>query len=230
MKRANKSGVDSPVDEDAESEVDRLMGEVEPCDRSSQSRLKAQALRRDGYKCVVTEQWDYDYGEANFSRCPGARTPTELCHIIPQHLGHFDENVGESTLRIARIWYCIWRYYPELSGVMGPDKLNDLENVVTLDRAVHHAFDKHLLFFKSSNHPNRYRVESHDFGILGSLSGIQLPRDIVLRQYDARYPLPRKVCLDWHYRISRVFKTMKGPGRDRNKPNVETINSPSEDE
>jgi hypothetical protein len=108
-------------------------------------------------------------------------------------------------------------------------KLNDLENVVTLDRAVHHAFDKHLLFFKTSNHPNRDRVDAYDFGILGSCSGVQLPRDIVLRQHDARYPLPRKACLDWHYRMSRVFKTMKEPGRDRNKPNVQTIHSPPED-
>lgn len=59
-------------------------------DRNSQSKLKQQCLKRDGYRCLVTGAYDHEHAAGNVRDDLLQNTAeTELAHIIPFALGKF---------------------------------------------------------------------------------------------------------------------------------------------
>ena len=87
--------IDSPHP-DAPTLVEEIAsGFVTGVSRSGQAALKAQCLKRDGYKCVVTRFPDRYTGNDIFF-------PTECTHIVPFGIGE------EKYLVRCHLHHCIY--------------------------------------------------------------------------------------------------------------------------
>lgn len=59
----------------------------------------------------------------------------------------FDNASPVARDAVARVWHALYRYFPELEGKIGPDTLNQHENLITFEITVHLHYDSHWLAF-----------------------------------------------------------------------------------
>lgn len=71
-------------------EIEASMSTIEASFRTEQGRPKADCLRRDDYRCIVTGKVDWK----SFAKLPSytsLHVQSECAHILPFALGTFDE-------------------------------------------------------------------------------------------------------------------------------------------
>ncbi|KAK1973641.1 hypothetical protein LZ30DRAFT_473630 [Colletotrichum cereale] len=122
---------------------------IQSSNRSRQSTLKEDILKRDGFRCAFSRVYDTDSAEKNLVRPHAGATidDTQLAHILPVGLSKFNDQDKRETEAVASIWYALYRYFPELKGKIGPDTLNQHANLITFKNNVHRGFDRHKLAF-----------------------------------------------------------------------------------
>ena len=78
----------SPLDEAADR-IEEAMTTIEASNRDKQAKLKADCLRRDGFRCIYSGTYDWTSFHKSLvdvpKDCPTA--DTQCCHIIPFALG-----------------------------------------------------------------------------------------------------------------------------------------------
>jgi HNH endonuclease len=139
-----------PPTPDATYEIELSMASIESSTRGVQERLKRRCLKRDGFRCIYSGWWDKksckDQGiKVDLKKDRWGKT--ECAHIIPFALGKFDDEDATRTQNRATIWYALYRYFPALKGKIGPDTINQEQNALTLDHAVHGVFGDYGLTF-----------------------------------------------------------------------------------
>ncbi|KAI0757946.1 hypothetical protein C8Q74DRAFT_1451960 [Fomes fomentarius] len=125
--------------------IDAIRENITPS--SSRGGVKKKALVRDGYCCMVTGLPDLDYQLSVDDDDDDDRVlvTTQCCHIIPFSVNSFnderEETFGYKFDGIAIFWGILkmfgYHLQPELAG----DKINRLENVMTLSVSIHGLFD-----------------------------------------------------------------------------------------
>lgn len=133
---------------------------IEPSSRAGQGKLKSDCLKRDGYRCVVTESWDRKWARDHRSQVPKGEIPehTECAHILPFALADFDEERSVDVQNKAIIWDALHRYFPALKGIIRSDTINSPENAMTLSLTMHKSFGGFEISFE--------RTVSYHHGIL----------------------------------------------------------------
>jgi hypothetical protein len=79
----------------ADADVNAIASTLDSCSRRDQANLKADCLRRDNYRCVVTGVYDFVEARRRFSKEERKRMTTErteCAHIIPFSFGSFAES------------------------------------------------------------------------------------------------------------------------------------------
>ena len=115
---------------------------IEPTSRAEQRKLKSDCLKRDGYRCIVTEHWDWTWAKDHRSQIPKGEEVeyTECAHILPFALGDFNEERSQEVENAAIIWAALYRYFPALEGIISSATINSPENAMTLSMVVHKHF------------------------------------------------------------------------------------------
>ncbi|KAF8268184.1 hypothetical protein EI94DRAFT_1700463 [Lactarius quietus] len=147
------------------------------------SEAKKSALRRDGYRCMVTRDIDSKYlatlspAERDIYRQAGTgAAPTNLAHIFPpstnwdpkpQEEGHPKVSIYSlfcPTHYSNTVWTIINGFaHINILDELNGDKAHRLSNVLTLSVQVQHLFDDLLMWFEEvPNTPQTYTVCSTD--------------------------------------------------------------------
>ncbi|KAI3534466.1 hypothetical protein CSPX01_12083 [Colletotrichum filicis] len=205
--RSSASSTASPSPGAAAS-IAQLAASVQPSDRNQQPTLKSICLKRDGYRCAYTHVYDITNARGGRVVPPvGAFTSnTQLCHILPLALRRFDNASPVARDAVAKVWYALYRYFPELEGKIGPDTLNQLENLITFDMSVHYDYDHHWTAFDPiPGRPNTYKIHQ----MSGWPVRYQPPeghREVMtLVSSDNSIPLPKPEFFNVHYRIAKIL-------------------------
>ncbi|KAF6751188.1 hypothetical protein DFP72DRAFT_816840 [Ephemerocybe angulata] len=177
--------VDNPLD-----------GSLVTAPRSHES-AKASALKRDGFRCMVTGIPDPKARQfPNLSQISEreATCQTEFSHIFP------DKAVGQPEL--------VWKYIKQFGGFnalqeLGGRQIHRLSNGLTLALSVHAEFgDLNLWFEKAQEgHPeNTYFIKSH--GLHHDVPSSTTP--VTFTSHDSTLELPDPRYLQLHAAICRV--------------------------
>lgn len=90
---------------DAEDEIMATMSTIEPSSRKDQRRLKAACLKRDGYRCAVSNTIDKTSKLDSRLKIPGSAgervRQTECAHILPFGLRNFDEQNSQEVKQLC---------------------------------------------------------------------------------------------------------------------------------
>ncbi|KZT01958.1 uncharacterized protein LAESUDRAFT_443286 [Laetiporus sulphureus 93-53] len=123
------------------------------------STLKAKALVRDGYKCVVTGKVDQDHVDKVTTWTGFDLDITDAAHIMPFSLNDFEETEVPMMADETAIWTALQAFSGRsLDGLKG-DGINSLQNVLTLSASVHRLFCQLVLAFEPMEaEPNVYRI------------------------------------------------------------------------
>ncbi|KAI3543660.1 hypothetical protein CABS01_01720 [Colletotrichum abscissum] len=205
--RSSASSTASPSPGAAAS-IAQLAATVQPSDRRLQSTLKSICLKRDGYRCTFSHVVDRASSESRLVVLPVGviATPTQLSHVLPLALRKFDNASPAARDAVAGVWYALYRYFPELEGKIGPDNLNQYENLITFESTVHELYDSHRLAFDPiQNRPNEYRIV-----VLSRSPLLNKPpqghREIMtLISSDNSIPLPEPEFFKVHHRIAKIL-------------------------
>ncbi|KAG8833547.1 hypothetical protein FRC17_010518 [Serendipita sp. 399] len=142
--------------------------------------VKAKALQRDNYRCLVTGDIDRSsIRDKKISLDDGANSlPTEAAHIIPFHLVDFKRNpstpkaekstanlgqdpeqANSKIKRAAAFWDIVsWFGNIDLEGLNGPN-INRLDNIIILSQSAHSYFDNLEMWLDEvPEFKNRYKV------------------------------------------------------------------------
>lgn len=98
------------------------------------ARLKSECLRRDGWKCVITGVYDNASRDNDLIDDVDPDVQVDDCdaaHIIPFEFGEGGE-----------VWDTLYRYSPEVKGILAPDTINDHRNVMTVGLVLRPRFSK----------------------------------------------------------------------------------------
>ncbi|KAI0760564.1 hypothetical protein C8Q74DRAFT_239368 [Fomes fomentarius] len=150
------------------SSLDKAVKSIRENIEPSPHHGKAYALIRDGYCCMVTGRPDmncYALHSDAFISLYGDRyvALTQCRHIIPFSVNSFneerDETFGFNLEGTAFFWGILkmfgYHLQPELAG----DKINRLENVMTLSVTIHSLFDNLYLWLEEvKGKENTYRT------------------------------------------------------------------------
>ncbi|PPQ94170.1 hypothetical protein CVT25_003755 [Psilocybe cyanescens] len=177
-------------------------------------KAKENALHRDGYRCVITRRLDFaSYKEKRVVSHPGDKvTVTEVAHI-------FARSTNEDLKHTQQL-----RAIEELNG----PRIHRLENLLTLDVALHRFFDSLDLWFERSENDriNEYRMGGTDPIIL-----LGLPPVVVFTTPDEyEFPVPDARYLALHAACARIAY-LSGTGEYTAKilRDIETVGVLSED-
>ncbi|KAK2018325.1 hypothetical protein LZ32DRAFT_634838 [Colletotrichum eremochloae] len=169
---------------------------VQSSNRSQQSTLKEDILKRDGFRCAFSRVYDSNSAENDLVQPhAGARVlGTELAHILPIGLSKFNEEDERETEAVASIWYALYRYFPELESKIGPGSLNQHANLITFEHNVHRNFDNHkLAFYPRQSQFVKYPLEPD--------------RDIMtLVASSNSFPLPNPDFFWVHHQIAQILE------------------------
>ncbi|KAG5290353.1 hypothetical protein I7I50_00078 [Histoplasma capsulatum G186AR] len=178
-------------------------------DRNSQSKLKQQCLKRDGYRCLVTGAYDHEHAAGNVRDDLLQNTAeTELAHIIPFALGKFRTSDEEGQK--ARVWAAIYTCFPDvrLHTNCSVETVNDFQNLMTLISPIHAAFGKFQIAFEPADEEHTYYLRFYRFP---SLTMRLLPEPdennerVVKFTKNADYELPSRVLLSTHAAVARIL-------------------------
>ncbi|KAF8877656.1 hypothetical protein CPB84DRAFT_1794761 [Gymnopilus junonius] len=171
---------------------------------SSHVDAKEQALIRDNYRCVVSKRVDIT------SKKKGWTTNQPNEYVTKTHLAHiFDRSTNEDMQDRSKSVYAasahavLLRFgqIRSIEELNGPG-LHRLQNVMTMDAAIHELFDDLTIWFerKEDDPPHHYRIATTDEGVIAGFS-----RDIVFTTPDEeRLPVPDPRYLALHAACARV--------------------------
>jgi hypothetical protein len=179
---------------------------IEPINRSPQSKIRDHCLERDGNKCVATGHYNYN------SQHPrnALTTHLEAAHIIPFALGSFEATSGEAVDRHAKIWVNLTRYFPILRRMsFTSENLNQERNVMMMDPQLHTEFGQFRVVFEATRLPHQYRIKT--FADTATVAIRDLPRNRLVRfkVHKGRWELPDPRLLEIHACIGN-FLHMSG--------------------
>ncbi|KAJ0321854.1 hypothetical protein COL5a_009038 [Colletotrichum fioriniae] len=192
----------------AAASIAQLAASVQPSDRNQQSTLKSICLKRDGYRCAFSHLYDITNARGGRVVPPvGALTShTQLCHILPLALRMFDNASPVARDAVARVWHALYRYFPELEGKIGPDTLNQHENLITFEITVHLHYDSHWLAFDPiPGRPNKYEIHQMSGWPVSHQPPEGHRKVMTLVSSDNSIPLPKPEFFRVHYRIAKIL-------------------------
>jgi len=134
-------------------------------------QAKANALVRDGFRCVISGVYDWDSVEGNkelgmeVERDAYVVTGTTQCaHIFPEstNANIYGSNAQADKHEYASgVWAVMERFGSRQTLIeLNGSEIHRLENILTLDPSVHTLFDKLQLWLEhvASGPPNTYRL------------------------------------------------------------------------
>lgn len=128
---------------------------------------KHLALRRDGFRCVVSEKYDRivapSAGIPSTQIGCGHGVATHCVHIIPD-ASYFgpstnsasSDDTGDDSATVSAILRCFGFDFDELEE----SKIHFLANVLTLSLGMHYAFDSLELWLEETPIPYHYKVKT----------------------------------------------------------------------
>ncbi|KAL7627193.1 hypothetical protein AAE478_003969 [Parahypoxylon ruwenzoriense] len=172
-------------------------GTVEASFRKDQGLLKADCLRREGYRCALTG-WVDGKSRNKVPGSEGEMVITQCAHILPFALRNFDEQSAQETQNKATIWWALYRYFPDLKDLIGPGSINQRQNALMMYIALHAEFGNFNLAFEPLGN-NRYRA------CWLTYRGHGVPDVITLASNDPSVPLPNPKYFWVHFRIAEIL-------------------------
>jgi len=152
--RSNSGPVPKPSSHASRASFDQMMNEmIEKMQkaRKTKSDVKAAALFRDGYQCMITGAYDYNSCERCRTIIPTGDitgvhiTPTECAHLFSESAQDGDkpsEYAGTAFTMLKM--FGLDHMVEKLIGTQA----NTLSNVLTLSGALHDAFDKFRIWLE----------------------------------------------------------------------------------
>ncbi|KAI2731254.1 hypothetical protein CBS147354_363 [Penicillium roqueforti] len=164
-----------------------------------ETRLKAECLKRDGNRCVVTKRVDFYFLSKSDTTTPGAIT--ECAHIISFSLATWRDERESHAKNI--IWTNLIRHFPALETRISfsRDNINDTMNAMTMTRDLHFYFGHFYFAFEETQVPNKYRLQVYRPNAFSP----PLPRTVKFVSRDPRYALPSPELLKVHAAVARIF-------------------------
>ncbi|KAI5868537.1 hypothetical protein GGS23DRAFT_35486 [Durotheca rogersii] len=107
--------------------------------------LKPMRAAGEGYRCALTGLVDTDSKDEVLA---GPYIPARCAHILPFALRRFDEQSAQETENKATIWWALYRYFPDLKGLIGPESINQHQNALTMYMPHHFEFGQFNLAFR----------------------------------------------------------------------------------
>lgn len=174
--------------------------------RNDQERLLQNCLKRDGYRCVITNTW-------STSRHPPNQSwgPLDAVHILPFSLGSFGNE--DERRQSSMVWVNVFRYFPSVISLLTPpnttdptfENVNKVNNMMMMLQPLHQQFGSFHLVLESTMTPNRYRVKTFPSFPPVYLYHLLPERVITLTSHDRRYPLPAAKYLELHAAIGNIL-------------------------
>ncbi|KAK1490251.1 hypothetical protein CCUS01_14520 [Colletotrichum cuscutae] len=175
--------------------------------------LRRDCLRRDGGQCVVTKIFDRSWVEKNFSgqMMPQGRIAIlECAHIIPFSISDFDDRRSMQIRTKAKIWWALWRYFPDLKGKIGPDTVNQTGNAFTMFDEVHNDFGGFDFGFEQQyGSTTKYNIRWFCGWNPAYSMFKNYPESVEFTSTDPRVALPDPVFLDVHCRVGEILNEFK---------------------
>jgi len=181
----------------------------------SHKQAKANALVRDGFRCVISGRYDINSAESNKELGGELKRAgitdmslTECAHIFPEST---NARISGSNAQTDKADYAsgVWAVIGRFGSKMYLDELNGsgihrLENILTLDPSVHGLFDTLRLWLEhvKTGPPNTYKLCSvnPDFHI-----NALWKRTVTFTTPDpVKLPVPSPWYLDLHAACCRV--------------------------
>ncbi|KAL1952371.1 hypothetical protein VTO73DRAFT_1520 [Trametes versicolor] len=199
---ARSSHPSAPSSEPKKNEIRELLHATP----SSNTTAKAQALERDGYRCIISRRPDnpsIDAGLVEFAEEQAVWT--QCTHIFDSSTyENLDDRAKAYTASVHAILdrFGAINSIEELSGA----KMHRLENVLTLESYIHQSFDQLKLWLQEvpGGPQHTYTVEappSHR----NHLSCVPNTRVHFTTQDPVKLPLPDPRYLRLHAACARVF-------------------------
>ncbi|KJA18783.1 hypothetical protein HYPSUDRAFT_69697 [Hypholoma sublateritium FD-334 SS-4] len=188
---------------------------VEPAPASHQAAKKS-ALRRDGYRCVVTGQADRTSVEsmqpADLQKYNlddnSVVTITNYCHIFPPSTNRFDQNdPAEKKKKYAgSVWSIIESFsHIDMLSELNSESIHHLQNGFTMHSQLHTLFDDLNLWFEHvAGLDNTYKVCFLSLRDHRSFLSTSQSHTITFTSTDPSLPLPNPDYLRLHAAVCRV--------------------------
>ncbi|CAG8910015.1 unnamed protein product [Penicillium egyptiacum] len=201
---------DQQLHDDAESLINGLLAPMRTLRSSGEplareSRPSEECLKRDGYKCVITGEFDLSSPNLKVGI---RRALTECAHIIPFSLGTWKDEKDRKAKDI--IWANLVHMFLSLETInFAQENINDTRNAITLVGELHKCFGYFDFAFEGTKRPNEYKVVSYvpDLGRLADR-----PKTVTSVCHDPQYGLPSPELLEVHATLARIFHASGGLG------------------
>ncbi|PSS08588.1 hypothetical protein M430DRAFT_37402 [Amorphotheca resinae ATCC 22711] len=221
----------SQGEENAEMMLARLL---DPNRRSSEFR--DTLLRRDDYRCVVSNQMDQKRYDEIGSPDDINNAEVEGAHIIPFNYGKWKDTPAAAQ-EVSKAWEVLWRYFPAVRRCgLNIDNINDPSNGMTLSESIHRQFGRFSLAFIATEIPNTYRIKTYHHFPKFYRQHFLPPNDVVTFQAAASdtgdisncIPPPNPIYLECHYRIAEILNASgMGKAIDQKLQDLEDLKSMS---
>ncbi|KAK1480123.1 hypothetical protein CCUS01_00679 [Colletotrichum cuscutae] len=195
-----KGLISQPVDEDAQTEIQSVLHEVETVSRDA--ALRNECLKRDGGRCMISQYWSDSWEEPS----EGEICSTKCAHCIPFSLSTTNGSYIQ-TVNNATIWLAYHRYFTDLQGAIASESIKQLPNVMTLMDTLHKQFRKLKMAFKSTGVQNQYAIQWFGSAERFYLRRI-LPPTVQFSAHDGDENLPNPAFLRCHYILAEVYNDM----------------------
>ncbi|KAH9074785.1 hypothetical protein EDB83DRAFT_2218819, partial [Lactarius deliciosus] len=169
-----------------------------------------KALVRDNLQCVVSGRYDSDSVVTNDeleAKVLSEDLPmgiTHCAHIFPDSINGNISGSKDELEHPASIWAILGCFgYEDLPKRLKGSGIHALDNVMTLDSACHHWFDKLLLWFEAEGSPDTYTVKATKELYLARSCKMN-DRRITLTTSGSDLPLPDPAYLEIHAACCRV--------------------------
>lgn len=185
-----------------------MSAEIEEAPRNH-ATAKQHALARDGYRCIVTGQYD---SSPNSKRkrtatqeeviAAGGACMTQCAHIIPDST-YFNVSKTTATEKAKRdyaasVLAVLQRFGYDVKNLNGK-KVHSLHNVMTMENQPHDLFDRLELWFEATDILHCYNIRKTDNAF------VRIRNQVTLTTPDAsKYPLPSPQLLALHAASAKV--------------------------
>ncbi|KAJ5715596.1 uncharacterized protein N7483_012777 [Penicillium malachiteum] len=154
-------------------------------------------LQRDGDRCVVTNTLSSE-----------KRKKLEPANILPWSFPCY--SASRKDMITSNLWTTLFQCFPEIRSVVQSDKINEIQNGLTLLSSIHRPFsDFQCAFEPITDTPHTYKfVTFEGFPAETKASLRNLPQQINFVTGSPPTPedrLPHPVLLDCHYRLANIF-------------------------
>ncbi|TDL22066.1 hypothetical protein BD410DRAFT_789150 [Rickenella mellea] len=187
--------------------IQDMVGDMLVATPQTHAQAEANALIRDGFRCVVTGTYNFDLVRSNrelqeLVRSEGSRSGSTECAYI------FAEPTNTDTARgsddrdgTASMWAVIAHFgHAELRDELNGSKIHRLENVITFDSHFHYFFNHLYIWFVATDEINKYKLE----GVRG-ISLCHYPEYVTFTTRDpAKLPVPSPTYLAIHATCAKV--------------------------